>query len=227
MAITIDNIVSSITAGFQSGPQAFTWSHTTTNTNPVFVFIADIWQDTGPTGTVTSATYGGVALTKIEGTTSVSMASELWYLKAPPTGANVFRTTVTGATDAVKMATASFINVDQTAPLDEHTSITGTTGNPAITLTTITDNDVVVSTLSRFSTTAASTDKTSIYNDATGSILGAASYNVTTTHGAQTDTYTGTVAQDWSMVAAAFKPSGGAPPAVTYQPRRMKMGMGM
>ena len=63
----------------------------------------------------------------------------------------------------------------------------------------------MVATLSRFSTTDATTSQTLLYKDRTGSILGAASYQVATSTGGYTDTYTVVGSQDWSMVIGAFK----------------------
>jgi RHS repeat-associated protein len=164
-----------------------------------------------------SASYGGTALTKVTNNRSGSMACELWYLKNPPSGANTMSVTVTGATDAIKLGTESFTNVEQTAPLDVSNSSSGTSGNPSVSLTTTATNDVVVSTLHRFSTTDASTNRTSLYKDKVTSTLAAASYQLATTAGSYSDTYTGSASQDWCMLSAGFKPvtSGGGSGATT------------
>lgn len=207
-AIAHDVDATSITSGF-AGTVTKTWSHTVTGTNPLIVGLFDAWQDVGGTGTVTAASYNSVAETKIDGIASVSMRSETWYLKAPATGANTQSTTFTGNHDAIKFATSSYTGVDQTAPLDAHNTATGTTGNPTISVTTVAANTVVIATLSRFSTTAATSNRTSIFNDATGSVLAAASYQIVASAAAQSDTYTGTAAQDWSMCIASFAQASG------------------
>ena len=117
-AIALDSTASSITTGFNAGPVTKTWTHTTTGSNRFLVLFADIWQDVGGTGTITSATYNGTALTKATNTRGGGMASEIWYLVAPTTGSNTVSVTVTGATDAIKLATASFTGATQTSPLD-------------------------------------------------------------------------------------------------------------
>jgi YD repeat-containing protein len=67
--------------------------------------------------------------------------------------------------------------------------------------------DVVIATLSRFSTIDATTNRTSLYKDRAGSTLGAASYQIATTSGVHSDTYTGSASQDWSMIIASFRPA--------------------
>jgi hypothetical protein len=55
--------------------------------------------------------------------------------------------------------------------------------------TTITADDLVTATLSRFGTTDATTNRTSLYNSTASSTLGAASYQIATTAGSYSDTY--------------------------------------
>lgn len=53
----------------------------------------------------------------------------------------------------------------------------------------------------------ATTNRTSLYNDAVSSVLGASSYQIAAAPGVHSDTYTGSAAQNWAMVAASFKPA--------------------
>jgi hypothetical protein len=46
------------------------------------------------------------------------MASEIWYLTNPASGSNTVSVTVTGATDSIKLAAASFTGAHQSSPLD-------------------------------------------------------------------------------------------------------------
>ena len=48
-----------IHGGFTSGPTTKNWTHTTSGLDRLLVLFADIWQDVGGTGTITSATYKG------------------------------------------------------------------------------------------------------------------------------------------------------------------------
>ena len=106
-AIAFNASSTSITTGYNAGPVTKTWTHTTSGSDRLLVLMADIWQDVGGTGTITSASYGGQALTKVTNTRSGGMASEIWYLENPPTGANTMSVTITGATDAIKLGVAS------------------------------------------------------------------------------------------------------------------------
>ena len=66
---------------------------------------------------------------------------------------------------------------------------------------------MVVAALHRHSTTDATTSQTSLFKDRTSSVLGAASYQLATSAGSYTDTYTGSASQNWSMLIAGFKPA--------------------
>jgi hypothetical protein len=193
-----------IHGGYTSGPTTKNWTHTTSGSNRLLVLFADIWQDVGGTGTITSATYNGVSLTKATSTRGGGMASEIWYLANPASGSNTMSVTVTGATDSIKLAAASFTGAHQSSPLDAVNDASGWGGNPTISLTTGTANDLVTATLSRFGTTDATTNRTSLYNSTASSTLGAASYQIATTPTSYSDTYTGSASADWSMVMAGF-----------------------
>jgi hypothetical protein len=59
---------------------------------------------------------------------------------------------------------SSFSGVNQSSPLDASNATSGWGGNPTMSLTTGTANDLVTATLSRFGTTDATTNRTSLYN---------------------------------------------------------------
>ena len=197
-----------ISTGFTSGPSTKNIAHTTSGSNRLLVLTADIWQDSPGVGTITSATYNGTALTKATSTRSGGMASEIWYLANPQLGSNTLSVTITGATDAIKLAGASFSGILQSFPLlDAIASRESFGGNPSATTTTATANALVVATLSRFGTTDATTNRTSIFNDSVTSTLGAASYQIATAAGAYGDQYVGSASADWSMAMAGFEPA--------------------
>jgi RHS repeat-associated protein len=206
---------STIHGGYTSGPTTKNWTHTTSGSNRLLVLFADIWQDVGGTGTITSATYNGTSLTKATSTRGGGMASEIWYLANPASGSNTVSVTVTGATDSIKLTAASFTGANQSSPLDASNATSGWGGNPTISLTTGTANDLVTATLSRFGTTDATTNRTSLYNSTASSTLGAASYQIATAAGSYSDTYTGSASSDWSMAMAGFKPATGGTGSTT------------
>jgi hypothetical protein len=117
------------------------------------------------------------------------MASEIWYLANPASGSNTVSVTVTGATDSIKLTAASFTGAAQSSPLDASNATSGWGGNPSANVTTGTANDLVTATLSRFGTTDATTNRTSLYSSTASSTLGAASYQIATTAGSYSDTY--------------------------------------
>jgi RHS repeat-associated protein len=80
-------------------------------------------------------------------------------------------------------------------------------GVHSATTTTATANALVTATLTRFSSTDATTNRTSIYNDSVTSILGAASYQIATSTGAYADAYTPASSNDWSMLITSWKPA--------------------
>jgi len=216
-SISPDATTTSITNAYNGGPTTKTWTHTTSSgTNRILELEADIWQDTAGAGTVSSASYNGAALTKVTSSLSGGMDSEIWYLVNPASGTNTVSVTITGATDAIKLSVSTFTGALQSSPVDVTSTATGTSGNPSASLTTTAANDLVLATLSRYSTTAASTNRTSLYNNATGSTLGAASYQIATSAGAYSDTYTGSDPDDWSMSIVSFKPAGSSPTVTVH-----------
>lgn len=215
-AIALDTTSTEISTGYLAGPTTKNWTHTVTGTNPIIILSADIFQDVGGTGSITSATWNGGAFTKASSTRTGTKSAEMWYLVATTTGAKTMSVTITGATDAIKMAASSFTGVDQSAPLDAVNTAGGSSGNPSASVTTLTNDDVVVATLNRHSTTGATTNRTSLYNDAVSSTLGAASYQLATTAGSYSDTYTGSASQNWAMVIAGFKPASSGTTTIRY-----------
>ena len=117
-SITLDATSTNISTGFVAGPVTKTWTHTVSGSNPVIVLAADIFQDVAGTGAITSATWNGGAFTKASSTRTGTKSAEMWYLVATTTGAKTMSVTVTGATDALKLMSASFNGVHQSSPLD-------------------------------------------------------------------------------------------------------------
>jgi RHS repeat-associated protein len=204
---TLDSTTVSLNAGFSAGPVTKTWTHTVTGSNPIIILTAAIFQDVAGTGSITSATWNGGSFTKASSTRTGTKATEIWYLTATTTGSKTMSVTVTGATDDIKLSASSFTNISPYSPLDTKASSNGSTGNPSVSINTLTQGDLVVSTLNRHSTTDATTSVTSLYKDRTSSILGASSYQIANQPSLYTDTYTGSASQNWSMIAISLKPA--------------------
>lgn len=209
MAIAFDASSSGVATGFNAGPRTITYSHVVTGADVVLVAWVGIFQDVALTGTVSAISYNGVAMTQaIVPTNQVAMEGEMWYLINPATGSHTFSVTVTGATDGIRVATASFTGVDQSSPLGVTATSVGSSGNPAISITTATANSVSVSGLVRFGNTAitASTFTNMVRANANNVTL-TFDYNLNTTAGSYTNTQTGTVSQDWIMGVIELKPT--------------------
>lgn len=205
---TLNATTTNFTLGFSATSTMKTWTHKTSfGNNRLLVLTADILQHTPGIGSISSASYAGLPLTRAASTTNGTIESELWYLAAPPSGLNTMSITMNGSTDALKFSLADYTGANQSSPLDAVATTTGSTGNPSISVTAHNAKELVVSTLSRNSNAAAITNRTSIFSDTSSTTLAAASYQVPISSGAISDTYTGTASQPWSMISAAFVPS--------------------
>lgn len=205
MAIAFDQAATSIVTAYSANGSPTTWAHTCNGSDRLLVVTASIQQDAGA-GTIASMTYGGVSMTKVTQADNSDMRSEVWYLIAPTTGSNTVSVTITGATNSVKMSSISYTGAAQSSVVDVSNTATGSSGSPTVSVTSTVDDALVVATIARFTTTAAASNRTPAFNDVTVDILGASSYQIATTAGAYSDTYTGAVAADWTMMIVSFKP---------------------
>lgn len=211
MAIAFDAASTGVVTGFNGAPGTTNITHVCTGSNLVLVLWVAVFQDTAPTGTVSAATYNGVSLTKvIPSFNSVAVAGEMWILAAPASGSHTLAVTVTGAVDGIRFEAASFTGVLQVSPLGATNTSTGSSGSPAVSITSATANSVLVSGLNRFANTATTaTSWTNIARHNTTNVTTSFDYLVTTTAGAQTNTISGAVTQDWVMGAIELKPTTG------------------
>ncbi|HEY2729044.1 MAG TPA: LamG-like jellyroll fold domain-containing protein, partial [Polyangia bacterium] len=85
-------------------------------------------------GSSTSVTYNGVSMTLYGSATNGTVRSEIWYLKAPASGAHNVVVTATDAV-AVTATSMSFTGVDQTTPLGTLASAIGTSATPSVSVT--------------------------------------------------------------------------------------------
>jgi hypothetical protein len=117
--------VSPGTCGGTIGLTTCSWSHTV-GTGPyraLYVTIAGL----GAAGSVTSVTYGGVALTKIASNTT-GWTTDVWRLVNPASGAGTILVTYPALTQTFqfyRMGSLSVYGVDQTTP-ENTTAVAGT-----------------------------------------------------------------------------------------------------
>lgn len=100
-----------------SGTSPLSWSHTCTGNNRLLV--VSVTQNV-TTDKITGITYGGVALTKLDGNVNVAAigTDSFWYLLNPASGTNTITVTATGS-DSIFAAAASYTGI---LALDAHTS---------------------------------------------------------------------------------------------------------
>lgn len=76
-----------------SGSSPVSWSHTVTGSNPNLLVAVQLSGLAGDV--VTGVTYGGVAMTKLQYSATVTLTVSLWYLGNPSTGSNTVSVTFT------------------------------------------------------------------------------------------------------------------------------------
>lgn len=122
--------------------------------------------------------------------------------------------TTTGATDAIKCSSVSFTNVVQTSTLGVTNTAVGSTANPSGSITTGTNNSVIIGGIHRYSANALTVGSpfTNITSNGTPSTAISNDYYIKASAGSQTLSYTRSGTQDWAMALAEFKPDG----TITY-----------
>ncbi len=202
--ILLESTSTNISSGL-TGTTTKTWVHPTVSSKALVVLSAEILGHVVGGGFVGSSTWNGSPLGRIRYTRNGVINTEVWYTVATTSGPGVLSVNITGDSDAIKLNAASFVGVATTSPLVASNVVGGSSGNPPIALPMTPKNALVVAVLTRNSTTSATTNRTAISNDTTGPILSASSYQLATTSGTTTDTYTGAAAQGWTMIMVAFK----------------------
>jgi hypothetical protein len=210
--IALDAISSKFELGWHDTPLVSTWSHTCTGSNLILIVAVQIFQDVSGTGTVTAATYNGVAMTKVidklvAGTT---MYTAIYYLLNPDAGAHTISMTVTGVTDDIKYEASSWTGV---GGIDNSASAGGVDTPASVTFSTIADNCEVVDSILKYGINAITkgASQTEIAKNNATYCSGGSSYltALKTPAGSVTMTWTWTSdSNDWSICAVSLSPSG-------------------
>lgn len=128
MAVAIDAVSS-----FAHDGNSHTLSHTIAGSNLYLLVGVSLIGSVGRA--VSAATAGGVALTSLGSiANSTTYRTEFWRLIAPPTGTNNIIVSTSGPPTTAVIGAMSFTGVDQTTPESGFTSATGSSANPAITV---------------------------------------------------------------------------------------------
>lgn len=140
MALAID--VSS-NSDWKTNGAGFSWSHTCSGADRVLIVAICYERDSGDASGVT---YGGTAMTllRTDGPTRL-MKTQLWYLANPATGANTVSVSA-GSNSFHKVigGAVSFTGADTGSPIDAHNGATGDSTAPSTSVTTVTNDTIVV-----------------------------------------------------------------------------------
>lgn len=195
---------------------SLTWTHTVAGSDRILLVAVQVFDDTSQAErTVSSVTYNGDALTRIDRKDEGNIAAELWYRIAPDTGTNNVVVTLGAANEFSIAGASSYNGVDQTNPINVTGTASGGLVEASTSVTTLSDGCMAVDSTIKYATNetlTVGTGQTSNYSTVRGSgfgIAGASSYELKTTAGAVTMNHTWTVNdRDWAMVVAALAPSG-------------------
>lgn len=157
MAVAFDAVASTNGDG-----SSFTFSHTCTGSELYLIVGVSLLVSVGRS--VTGVTYNTVALGSLgENSISSTYGVSLWGLKAPATGAHNVVVSTGGPPDSVACGSLSFTGVDQTTPTSNFTTATGTSANPAVTVSSAV-NDFVVAVCIDAGSTSLTVDQTLRWN---------------------------------------------------------------
>lgn len=192
-----------------------TWNHTTgTGSNRLLTVCAQA-RDTVTAGdiAVTGITYAGLPLTKIRSdqivTGGFNLRTELWNLIAPASGTGAIAITWTGALNNYGVGSAAtYTGVTQTSFNDADAGANGSTANPSVDITTVTDGSMIVDCMLDSSNgqvvgagqTQRANRDTTANTDGTGM-----SETAKATAGVETMSWT-VPAGGWAISSASFKP---------------------
>lgn len=137
MAIAYDN--AKYQQNTSTSSQSYSFTVGTGDNRILLVGVETGGATFGSNDVITSVTYNGVSLTRIN-TVANSNRMYLYYLIAPATGANTLVVTASSSGGLMRSSPVSYSGVDQTSPIDANGTGTGSTTTMDISLTSTTDN---------------------------------------------------------------------------------------
>jgi hypothetical protein len=127
------------TSNYEAALSTYNFTHVVgTNSNRLLV----VGVSTFAAGTVTSITYGGVALTKLRSDVNGVYNSEVWYLIAPASGSATITVNLSASITSIAGA-ASWRNVDQANPFSANAGSNGTNTPASASVTPASTNNRV------------------------------------------------------------------------------------
>lgn len=218
-AIAVDSVSQSV----DNTTISISWNHTVGSGSNRFLGVCVLARDTvvGDV-TVSSATYGGTALTFLRGDTRTaggnSYRIEQWYILNPNPGTAAVSVTWAGAPSAYGAGHAiSFTGVNQASPIDSQAANSGAGATISSVITTVADMATIYDCVMGQDNAGVTigTGQTSRVNRLLGSVLDAfATSTVTgkTPAGAETMDWTqGGSTQNWVSSSVSLKPASVTP----------------
>jgi flagellin-like hook-associated protein FlgL len=200
--------------GFTSSSSR-SWSHTVgAGTNRLLVVGCGFWNNGG---SVSSVTYGGVNLTRGDQSglsAGGSDRTELWYLINPTTGSATVAVTFSAAADGETFS-VSLSTVDQTTPIRNHGSTTGSGTSASISATGAQTGDAIVDAAAwddrnTAATMGAQTNRVQRANTSVAAGEGGAGSTLTSAPDPQTMNWTfGGVTRNWAIDYVVIANDGG------------------
>lgn len=103
---------------------SYTWTHTVTGTKPALYVMCGYYSATPRS--ISGITFNGSSFTKLDSNNVSNRWAEQWYIVGPATGAHSIVVTFNGALnqsfEAVWCSAVSLTGVDQSNPINTHTS---------------------------------------------------------------------------------------------------------
>ncbi len=197
-----------------SPASSMSWQHTTGNGNSrLLIVTVDIFNSGGSPKTISSITYGGVALTQsttVQYTTNPQILSYLYYLVNPSSGSKTIAVSFSGTTTAIG-GSITYANVDQTNPLQTASVNKGSSQSQSATLTASgTNNKILFGHMSAYRTSndyTVTDQQTTRWSTTGGSYFKGYGSEKTVTSGSVSMTWSTSKTASWTAIAAVVQPS--------------------
>jgi len=152
-----------------------------------------------------SPTYNGVAMTKVGGIAATETNCEMWYLANPSIGTFNVSIPNAGALTLYAITSSYKAQAGYTSAIDAHSDDSEVSANPAVSLYTTANGDVVVSTMGDgYNSKPTAYSHVLLYSTDDGLYSDNAQYALQENLGLITLSWT-VASDDWCMIVGAFK----------------------
>ena len=175
------------------------------------LLVLSLSTTTGTTRTGGAPTYNGNTLTQVAtalGDTGGEGTAELWYLVNPPTGSALSVSVPNTGAGYITVIISSYkAAAGYTSALDATNQAYSTSStNPTVSVTSHINGDVIVDSLfTGYTSPPSANNRVLLYQNDTGNESNGAQYYLQATAATAAMSWTRSTADDWQLVAAAFK----------------------